>query len=65
MFCRHCNSLMKHLYRFENGKAYRLYRCPTCYIETKPRPFYFSSNNKLVKRHNKQTNKQGVLNDNQ
>lgn len=41
MFCKHCHSLMKNTFRFENGKSYRLYKCPKCYTETKPIPYFF------------------------
>ena len=41
MFCKHCRSLMKSVMRFEDGKSYRLYRCPKCYSETKPKRFTF------------------------
>lgn len=51
--------------RFEDGKSYRLYRCPKCYSETKHKRFIFedeeiSTNNantnksrKMVKKTNK------------
>lgn len=65
MFCKHCRSLMKSVMRFEDGKSYRLYRCPKCYSETKHKRFIFedeeiSTNNantnksrKMVKKTNK------------
>ena len=42
MFCKHCEILMKPVMRFENGNSYRLYRCPKCFSETKPRRFFFN-----------------------
>ena len=41
MLCPHCNSVMKRTMRFEPGKATRFFRCPKCYMETKPKPLYF------------------------
>lgn len=43
MICRHCKTMMRRVYRFENEKSYRLFRCPNCYIETKPIPYSFYS----------------------
>ena len=43
MNCKHCGSMMKRTLRFENGKAYRLFKCPNCYKETKPIPVSFNS----------------------
>lgn len=66
MFCKHCNSLMKRVLRFENGKSYRLYKCPKCYMETKPIPYFFNdleirrNNGKTANKQNKkQTKKRG------
>lgn len=41
MFCKHCRSFMKSVMRFEDCNSYRLYRCPKCYSETKPKRFTF------------------------
>ena len=41
MLCQHCNSVMKEAMRFEPGKAWRLYKCPRCHMETKPKALYF------------------------
>ena len=41
MFYKHCRSLMKSVMRFEDGKSYRLYKCPKCYSETKTQTLYF------------------------
>lgn len=66
MFCKHCRSLMKRVIRFEDGKSYRLYRCPKCYYETKPKRFTFddkdistnnTNNNKSIKPVKKPANK--------
>lgn len=42
MFCKHCKSMMKRVFRFQNGKSYKLYRCPRCHSETKPIPYFFN-----------------------
>ncbi len=55
MFCKHCRSLMKSVMRFEDGKAYRLYRCPKCYSETKPKRFTFDDEE--ISKNNTKTNK--------
>lgn len=55
MFCKHCRSLMKSVMRFEDGKSYRLYRCPKCYSETKPKRFTFD--NEEISKNNTKTNK--------
>lgn len=55
MFCKHCRSLMKSVMRFEDGKSYRLYRCPKCYSETKPKRFTFDDEE--ISRNNTKTNK--------
>lgn len=47
MFCKHCGCFMKKVTRFENGNSYRLYRCPKCSTETKPKYFFF-----LIRRNN-------------
>lgn len=41
MFCKYCNHLMKKVMHFEDGKSYRLYRCPKCYAETKLKRLLF------------------------
>lgn len=41
MFCRNCNILMKHVMRFEKGKAIELERCPRCNAESKERPLKY------------------------
>lgn len=56
MFCQHCKSVMKRVYRFENGKSYKLWKCPKCYIETKPRPYRFTDELE-VSQNNTPTNK--------
>ncbi len=43
MFCYRCRLMMKKVFRFENGKSYKLYKCPKCYEETKPRPYSFAT----------------------
>ena len=63
MFCKHCRSLMKSVMRFEDGKSYRLYRCPKCYSETKPKRFTFddeeiSKNNTKINKSRKPVKKQ-------
>lgn len=55
MFCKHCRSLMKSVMRFEDGKSYRLYRCPKCYSETKPKRFTFGDEE--ISKNNTKTNK--------
>ena len=55
MFCKHCRSLMKSVMRFEDGKSYRLYRCPKCYSETKPKRFTFDDEE--ISTNNTKTNK--------
>ena len=55
MFCKHCRSLMKSVMRFEDGKSYRLYRCPKCYSETKPKRFTFDDEE--ISKNNTKTNK--------
>ena len=55
MFCKHCRNLMKKVMRFENGKSYKLYRCPKCYSETKPKRFFFKD--KEISRNNVNNNK--------
>ena len=55
MFCMHCRSLMKSVMRFEDGKSYRLYRCPKCYSETKPKRFTFDDEE--ISKNNTKTNK--------
>ena len=55
MFCKHCRSLMKSVMRFEDGKSYRLYRCPKCYSETKPKLFTFDDEE--ISKNNTKTNK--------
>lgn len=55
MFCKHCRSLMKSVMRFEDGKSYRLYRCPKCYSETKPKRFTFDDEE--ISKNNTNTNK--------
>lgn len=40
MFCKKCNVEMKHVHRFENGKAYELYRCPKCWYESRKLPLF-------------------------
>lgn len=55
MFCKHCRNLMKSVMRFEGGKSYRLYRCPKCYSETKPKRFTFDD--KEISTNNAKTNK--------
>jgi len=55
MFCKHCRSLMKSVMRFEDGKSYRLYRCPKCYSETKPKRFAFDDEE--ISTNNTKTNK--------
>lgn len=66
MFCKHCRSLMKSVMRFEDGKSYRLYRCPKCYSETKPKRFTFddeeiskNNTNKPIKKTKKKKKKRG------
>jgi len=54
MFCKHCRSLMKSVMRFEDGKSYRLYRCPKCYSETKPKRFTFDDEE--ISKNNTKTN---------
>ena len=41
--------------RFEDGKSYRLYRCPKCYSETKPKCFTFDDEE--ISTNNIKTNK--------
>ena len=41
--------------RFEDGKSYRLYRCPKCYYETKPKRFTFDDEE--ISTNNTKTNK--------
>ena len=41
MICSNCRVLMRYVMRFEDGKAFRLRRCPKCYHETRPAPLYF------------------------
>ena len=41
--------------RFEDGKSYRLYRCPKCYSETKPKRFTFDDEE--ISTNNTKTNK--------
>lgn len=41
MICSNCRVLMRYVMRFEDGKAFRLCRCPKCYHETRPAPLYF------------------------
>lgn len=41
--------------RFENGKSYKLYRCPNCYRETKPKRFFFEYEE--ISKRNTQTDK--------
>lgn len=55
MFCKHCRSLMKSVMRFEDGKSYRLYRCPKCYSETKPKRFTFDDEE--ISKNNTKTDK--------
>lgn len=55
MFCKHCRSLMKSVMRFEDGKSYKLYRCPKCYSETKPKRFTFDDEE--ISKNNTKTNK--------
>ena len=55
MFCKHCRSLMKSVMRFEDGKSYRLYSCPKCYYETKPKRFTFDDEE--ISTNNTKTNK--------
>lgn len=55
MFCKHCNNLMRKVMRFENGKSYKLYRCPNCYRETKPKRFFFE--HEEISKRNTQTDK--------
>lgn len=55
MFCKHCRNLMKRVMRFENGNSYRLYRCPKCYTETKPKRFFFEDEE--IRQNNATTNK--------
>lgn len=59
MFCKHCRSLMKSVMRFEDGKSYRLYRCPKCYSETKPKRFTFDDEE--ISKNNTKTNKSRKL----
>lgn len=59
MFCKHCNTFMRSVMRFEpNNKSYKLYRCPKCYSETKPIPLIFTPQEIITKRKN--TNKKKV-----
>lgn len=60
MFCKHCRSLMKSVMRFEDGKSYRLYRCPKCYSETKPKRFTFDDE-EISKNNTKPTNQESRL----
>ena len=55
MFCKHCISLMKRVMRFENSNSYRLYRCPKCHTETKPKRFFFEDEE--IRQNNTNTNK--------
>ena len=61
MNCKHCGSMMKRTLRFENGKAYRLFKCPNCYMETKQLPVSFNvleiSNNNTVTKQKKKGKK--------
>ncbi len=50
MFCKHCNTLMRSVMRFEpNKKSYKVYRCPKCYSETKPIPLIFTPQEIVMK----------------
>ncbi len=63
MFCKHCNTLMRSVLRFQpDNKTYKLYRCPKCYTETKPIPLILSPREtitKLRKNNKKRNNKSG------
>ncbi len=41
MFCKKCNTLMKHVMRFEKGKAVEFECCPKCYSESKHNPLKY------------------------
>ena len=47
---------MKRVLRFENGKSYRLYKCPKCYMETKPIPYFFKDE-QIIRNNSKTANK--------
>lgn len=55
MFCKHCMTPMKKVMRFEKGNSYKLYRCPICYSETKPKRFFFEDEE--IRRNNTNNNK--------
>lgn len=42
MFCKHCNTVMRHVMSFYDGKAYEFDRCPNCWYESKKKPLKFS-----------------------
>ena len=53
MFCKRCKAEMKRVVRVDNCKSYILYKCPLCYYESKPIPYYFDdykSDSKTTKR---------------
>lgn len=41
VICEHCNVPMKYVMRFEQGKSFRLRKCPKCYYETRQSPLIF------------------------
>lgn len=55
MLCEHCKTIMKKVMRFERNKSYKLYKCPKCYSETKPKRIFFSDEE--ISRNNTNTNK--------
>ena len=56
MFCNRCKVIMKKAWRFENGKAYTLHKCPKCHYESKPVPYFFKDE-KQSRKTTKPTNK--------
>ena len=55
MLCRYCKSLMGKTIRVENGKSFKLYKCPNCHHETKPISYFFED--EKISRNNTKTNK--------
>lgn len=41
MRCPKCNSEMKNIMHFENGKDYAFHECPKCYFQTHQKRIHF------------------------
>ena len=45
MRCPRCNSEMKNIMHFENGKNFAFHECSKCYMRTHPKRIHFEEKN--------------------